>query len=346
MKTLFSFVAGAVTFLVIALAKYACAPKPEPPLSQVRDSVTNLQQQLVVATDSIVALQRAFSLHLAHDSATVAELKHSQYPFTGFILRHDDRPTFASMPIPTDQLLVHDNLQDALLRLQGVPQLMIAWHLRAGRYRPLIERELARHHVHQNFFYAVLIESGLQPDALSPKRAFGMFQFIKAAAQDHGLVVTLGKYDERADFVKSLAAFCQYLEEAYAEFHNPLLVLASYNCGMGKTRALVKRYGNDPFAIRWSKETRRYLFSACAVTMAFSDQDRFIPSLRRIAAYPTYAVSTVLLRVKKRLPLSEVTKLLKLDARLADVFTLYNGQLLADPLPPRSYVVNIPRPMN
>ncbi len=108
------------------------------------------------------------------------------------------------------------------------------------------------------------IESGYQPDVVSPKNAAGIWQIIPATAQDIGIAHNAW-FDGRADIQQSTIAAIDYLSYLNAEFHGDwLLTLAAYNAGLGRVRSAVKRNvsANKPadfWSLQLPTETRDYV---------------------------------------------------------------------------------------
>ncbi len=103
---------------------------------------------------------------------------------------------------------------------------------RGGRYRDAIEHELADAGMPEDLVWLAAIESGFNPQAISPKGAAGAFQFMPETAERFGLMVT-DEIDERRSVTKSASAASAYLKELYASYGAWDLALAAYNCGEG-----------------------------------------------------------------------------------------------------------------
>ena len=116
----------------------------------------------------------------------------------------------------------------------------------------------------------VLVESGGQPTAFSPKGARGIWQFMPDTARRFGLTIN-SETDDRLDVPKSTRAAARYLRSLYVQFDNWSLALAAYNAGEMGVRNAVLRNGSKDFALLSSKrlipaETREYVPAVMAAS--------------------------------------------------------------------------------
>ena len=97
-------------------------------------------------------------------------------------------------------------------------------------YLPLFEEQLQNQKIPIEIKYLPIIESRLDPSAVSKVGATGLWQFMFYTALENGL--TMNSYvDERMDPYKSTAAAALYLNKLYKIHNDWTLVLASYNAG-------------------------------------------------------------------------------------------------------------------
>lgn len=131
----------------------------------------------------------------------------------------------------------------------------------ATYYMPIFEETFRRYGLPLELKYVAIIESALNPRAVSRVGATGMWQFMHRTALNYGLQID-SYVDERMDPFKSVDAAARYLRDAYAIFGDWSLAISSYNCGSGNVNKAVKRAGSRDF---WSiyqylpKETRGYV---------------------------------------------------------------------------------------
>lgn len=151
---------------------------------------------------------------------------------------------------------------------------------RENIYFPLFEKYLAKYGLPDELKYLAIIESGLNPKAVSRARAVGLWQFMSATGKHYGLNHNW-YVDDRMDPEKSTDAACRYLRDLYGMFHNWELALASYNAGPGNVKKAIRRsgYKKDFWEIykHLPRETRSYVpqYVAIIYTMNYLDDHNF-----------------------------------------------------------------------
>ncbi len=146
---------------------------------------------------------------------------------------------------------------------------------RSGRYFPQVEPILRRKGVPDDFKYLMVIESNLDPKALSVAGAAGLWQFTKATAKEFGMVVD-SEVDERYNIEKETVAACEFLLRAYKLFGNWPTAAASYNCGMGgMVRRIAEQRRGSSFDLWLPEETTRYVYRILAAKMLFENPESF-----------------------------------------------------------------------
>lgn len=111
-------------------------------------------------------------------------------------------------------------------------------------YFPVFDEALDRNSLPLELKYLTIVESGLNPMAVSKSGAVGLWQFLITTSGMFDLTVN-SYLDERRDPIKSTEAACRYLQYLYSTFHDWHLVLASYNGGPGETRKGIERSGGE-----------------------------------------------------------------------------------------------------
>ncbi len=144
---------------------------------------------------------------------------------------------------------------------------------RVMELRPVLAPILLDEGVPGEIAAIVLVESGGQPTALSPKGARGIWQFMPDSARRFGLTIDRGT-DDRLDVPKSTRAAARYLRDLHAQFGDWPLALAAYNVGEMAVQKAVLKSGSKDFALLSSKrlipaETRAYVPAVIAASHLF-----------------------------------------------------------------------------
>ncbi len=140
-------------------------------------------------------------------------------------------------------------------------------------YFPIFEKALAEVGVPTEIKYLSIVESALNPHAVSRVGATGPWQFMYGTAKGYDLAMD-NYIDERKDPLAASYAAARYLKDAYADFGDWLLAIASYNCGKGNVKRAIAKSGkfNPSF---WDispylpRETRNYVPAFIAMTYMF-----------------------------------------------------------------------------
>lgn len=114
----------------------------------------------------------------------------------------------------------------------------------AQLYFPLFDEMLDKHQLPLEFKYLAVVESALNPLAVSPSGAVGLWQFKINSGRMFDLEVN-SYIDERMDPLKSTEAACMYLKYLYRIFNDWHLVMAAYNAGPGVVRNAISRSGGE-----------------------------------------------------------------------------------------------------
>ncbi len=129
-------------------------------------------------------------------------------------------------------------------------------------YFPLYEKYLNQYGLPLELKYLSIVESALNPTAVSPCGASGLWQFMYGTGKGYNLEIN-SYIDERFDPEKETIAACAYLKDLYKIYGQWDLAIAAYNCGPGNVNKGIKRAGGtkDFWAIYdyLPKETQGYV---------------------------------------------------------------------------------------
>lgn len=173
---------------------------------------------------------------------------------------------------------------------------------RSRKFFPKAEAILKQHAIPAEFAVLLALESGFNGNAVSNAGAVGYWQIMDNVAREYGLRIGTKKpmpvskkmirgkkaikvktqSDDRKDFIKSTYAAAKYLRDRYHNLNGDwLLIVASYNCGVGNVwNAMEKTGKKDPgfWDIRnyLPAETRAYVMNFIALSVIFNNYDKFI----------------------------------------------------------------------
>jgi len=161
----------------------------------------------------------------------------------------------------------------------------------AQRSRPYlfyIVEEVERRGMPMEIALLPMIESAFNPQAQSPMKASGIWQFIPSTGKVYGLQQNAW-YDGRRDILQATNAALDYLQKLYGMFGDWELALAAYNCGEGcVARAQSRGAGSDYASIRLPQETRNYVPKLVAVRNIIQEPDRFGINLETLPNEPYF----------------------------------------------------------
>lgn len=143
-------------------------------------------------------------------------------------------------------------------------------------YFPIFEKALKDYNIPQEIKYLTIVESQMNPHAISRVGATGIWQFMFGTGKAYGLKMD-NYVDERKDPIQASYAAAAYFRDAFEELGDWLLAIAAYNCGKGNVnRAIDKAGSRDFWEIRQflPKETRNYVpaFIAAVYVMNYSNK--------------------------------------------------------------------------
>ena len=219
--------------------------------------------------------------------------------------------------MPTVMEMAHNNVVQQFIdryanRLRGT----IAYCLGAGNfYMPIFEEALETYQIPLELKYLPVIESALNPKAVSRVGAAGLWQFMPATGRQYNLQMN-SLVDERRDPIKASYAAAHLLSDLYKVFGDWNLVIAAYNCGPGNVSKAIQRSGGSkdywqiyPYLPR---ETRGYVpaFIAANYMMTYYSLHNICPMSSRLPA------QTDTVMVTKKIHLEQIAKVLNVDIEM------------------------------
>jgi membrane-bound lytic murein transglycosylase D len=177
-------------------------------------------------------------------------------------------------------------------------------------YFPMFEEAMARQNVPLEIKYLAVVESALNPKAVSRVGATGLWQFMFQTGKQYGLDINT-YVDDRSDPLKASDAAALYMSNMYKIFGDWDLVLASYNSGPGNVAKAIRRSGGQQnfWNIRkhLPKETQGYVpaFLATMYIYEYHKEHGIVPN-RAIIKH--FATDTIM--VKKEITFKQIADLI------------------------------------
>ena len=200
-----------------------------------------------------------------------------------FLERLKRIPSIIEMPY-------NEVVQKFIDRYSGRLRHSVSYMLGASNfYMPIFEEALETYGLPLELKYLPVIESALNPKAVSRVGATGLWQFMLATGKRYGLEVNT-LVDERRDPIKASYAAANYLSDLYKVFGDWNLVIAAYNCGPDQiNKAIHRSKGSKDY---WQiypylpKETRGYVpaFIAANYIMTYYCEHNICPMTTRLPA--------------------------------------------------------------
>ncbi|MDO4929971.1 MAG: transglycosylase SLT domain-containing protein [Bacteroidales bacterium] len=291
------------------------------------------------ASDQVIDLPEAMTYNL--DSLLSAwHAKEYLTPDTTCI-DPDHNPTFTPevyqerlSRIPAIMEMPYNNIvQQFIDQYSGRLRRSVAYMLGAGNfYIPIFEEALDYYGLPLELKYLPVIESALDPTAVSKAGAVGLWQFMLATGKSYDLEVN-SLVDERRDPIKSSWAAAKYLRDLYNIYGDWNLVIAAYNCGPTNiSKAIARADGARDY---WTiypylpKETRGYVpaFIAANYIMNYYCEHNICPMKTKMP------VTTDTVMVARNLHMDQIAALCGVDK---EIIHALNPQYRTDVIPGQS----------
>nr|WP_315247767.1 LysM peptidoglycan-binding domain-containing protein [uncultured Flavobacterium sp.] len=177
-------------------------------------------------------------------------------------------------------------------------------------YFPIFEDAFAKQNVPLEIKYLAVVESALNPKAVSKMGATGLWQFMYGTGKQYDLKID-SYIDERSDPLKATAAASEYMTKMFNVFGDWELVLASYNSGPGNVTKAIRRSGGKTkyWDIRnyLPKETQGYVpaFLATMYLFEFHKEHGINPERAVVKNFETDTI-----RIKEKMSFKQIADLL------------------------------------
>ena len=271
------------------------------------------------------------------------------YLSTGDCNMKDENPTFTPEEyierlrrMPTIMEMGYNEIVQRFIdRYMGRLRHSVSFMLGAANfYVPIFEEALEAYQVPLELKYLPVIESALNPKAVSRVGATGLWQFMLGTGKQYGLEVN-SLVDERRDPVRASYAAARYLRDLYRIFGDWNLVIAAYNCGPGNINKAIRRSGG--FKDYWQlypylpAETRGYVpaFIAANYAMTYYCEHNICPMSTRLP------LQTDTIVVDRDVHLEQISAVLDLDI---EMLRSLNPQYRRDIVPgtTKKYAIRLP----
>ena len=286
------------------------------------EEVIDFPEAMTYDLDSLMNLYMS-KTYLSQDGDCRTAAENPTFDREVYIERLRRLPTVMDMPY-------NDVVQKFIERYSGRLRYSVSYMLGACNfYMPIFEEALEAYGLPLELKYLPVIESALNPKAVSRVGATGLWQFMLTTGKQYGLEVN-SLVDERRDPVKASYAAAHYLSDLYKIFGDWNLVIASYNCGPANISKAIHRAGGQkdywqiyPYLPR---ETRGYVpaFIAANYIMTYYSDHNICP-LRT-----TLPVKTDTVVVSRNVHLAQVAAVLGLDI---DMLRALNPEYRRDIVP-------------
>ena len=295
------------------------------------EEVIDFPEAMTYDLDSLMTLYMA-KTYLDQDADCQTTAEGPTFSREEYIERLRRMPTVMEMAY-------NDVVQQFIDRYSGRLRHSVSVMLGASNfYMPIFEEALEAYEIPLELRYLPIIESALNPKAVSRVGATGLWQFMLATGRQYGLEVN-SLVDERRDPTKASYAAARYLRDLYRVFGDWNLVIAAYNCGPGnvdkaihRAQAALKDSTVSNAKDYWHiypylpRETRGYVpaFIAANYIMTYYSQHNICPLRTRLPQ------KTDTIVVNRDLHLAQVAGVLGVDI---DMLRSLNPQYRRDIVP-------------
>lgn len=289
--------------------------------------------------DSLTNLWYAKQMSPGNDTSFIAletpdTIYNPQFPDSVYIQRLDELPLVMEMSY---NKIVRNYIHMYTHKRTELVSTMLGL---SDYYFPVFEQILDSKNMPIELKYLAVIESALNPNAVSRVGATGMWQFMYYTGKSYGLEIN-SLVDERRDPIKATYAAIEFMNDLYDIYEDWILVIAAYNCGPGNVNKAIRRSGGkkDYWEIYYllPRETRGYVpaFIAATYVMNYYQDHNIIPTKAELP------ILCDTLHINEKLHFEQVAKFIDINA--AELRSL-NPQYRRDIIPGNSkpYILRLP----
>ncbi len=238
------------------------------------------ESMMMSELDSMLALYHS-KTYLITDEACESTGENPYYADEVYAERLSRMPTAIDMPYNT---IVRQFIDRYCTRLRRSVSVMLGT---SNFYMPIFEEALEAYNVPLELKYLPVIESALNPKAVSRVGATGLWQFMLATGKQYGLRVN-SLVDDRRDPIRASYAAARLLRDLFRIFGDWTLAIAAYNCGPANVNKAIRRSGGQrdfwkiyPYL---PAETRGYVpaFIAANYVMTYYCEHNICPMLTNL----------------------------------------------------------------
>lgn len=241
--------------ILFIFASNLCAQQTQTTVTEENQELTDFPESMLSDMDSLYWDWQSKNF-LSIDENCMSTATNPIVSDSVYIDRLSRIPSIIEMPFND---IVKKHIEAYTNRLRNKVSFILA---AANFYMPLFEEALDTYDLPLELKYLPVIESALNPTAMSRQRASGLWQFMLRTGKLYGLENN-SLVDERRDPIKSTWAAARYLKDLYNIYKDWNLALAAYNCGPGNVNKAIRRAGGatDYWEIYHllPKETRGYV---------------------------------------------------------------------------------------
>ena len=232
-------------------------------------------KKYILLSTLIIAISIVSCIFISSDKLEKAEEKPPLVLSMTASVDVPEEMVFAGEKVMFDRYDMHERMDRELNSFTYFHSTTLLLFKRANRIFPIIEPILKRQGLPDDLKYLAVIESSLDPRAVSPAKAAGLWQFMSSSATQYGLEVS-AEVDERYHIEKSTVAACRYLKASYNKYGSWSAASLSYNGGQGRiTSELDKQSADDALDLWLVEETTRYYFRMLAIKLIFENPQQY-----------------------------------------------------------------------